>query len=95
MNKMYYEVIGFNVLKDYHIWLKFDDNSTKIIDFKPFIKGEPAKELSNYEYFNEVKIDSGGGLVWPNGYDFCPNFLKEHVESTKQEAEDMVISVKI
>lgn len=91
---MYYEVIKFNVLKDYHIWLKFNDNSSKIISFKPFIRGELAKELLNYEYFKRVKIDGGGGLVWPNGYDICPNFMKEHVESTKEELEDASISVK-
>jgi len=33
----------------------------------------------NDTYFREVEIDSGGGIVWPNGYDFCPNFLYEDV----------------
>jgi hypothetical protein len=28
-----------------------------------------------------VEIESGGGIYWPNGYDFCPNFLYEEVSS--------------
>jgi len=26
-------------------------------------------------YFRQVMLEDGGGIAWPNGYDFCPNFL--------------------
>jgi hypothetical protein len=26
-----------------------------------------------------VTLEEGGGIAWPNGYDFCPNFLRENV----------------
>ena len=29
------------------------------------------------DYFNLVKIDELGGIAWDNGFDFCPNYLRE------------------
>jgi hypothetical protein len=65
------------VLENYHLWLKFDDGVEKTINIKPFIGKGFTAELLDYRNFREVSIDSGGGIVWKNGYDFCPNFLKE------------------
>lgn len=25
----------------------------------------------------KVSIEPGGGIAWYNGYDFCPNYLKQ------------------
>jgi hypothetical protein len=30
-----------------------------------------------FGYFNQVKIDEFGGIIWENGFDFCPNYLRE------------------
>ena len=32
-------------------------------------------ELENPEYFKKVYVD-GGTITWPNGYDFCPIYLR-------------------
>jgi hypothetical protein len=26
-----------------------------------------------------VTLEDGGGIAWSNGYDFCPNFLRDDV----------------
>ena len=84
MNK----IIEIKVLEDFMIWMKFNDGSSKTIDFKPFIGKGISAELSNKQYFNKVSIESGGGLEWPNGYDFCPNYLKDFISSGKSEEEN-------
>lgn len=71
------EVIEIKVLDNYHIWIKFSDNVEKIIDFKKFIGKGIAKDLLIYENFCKVDLESGGGIAWYNGYDFCPNYLKQ------------------
>ncbi|MBW8051928.1 MAG: DUF2442 domain-containing protein [Cytophagales bacterium] len=73
------EIIKIKVLDNYKIWLKFKDGVTKTVNFRPFIGKGFTREILNSEYFKKVKIESGGGLTWPNGYDFCPDFLKDHV----------------
>ena len=73
MNK----IISFKILENYHIWIKFQDDETKTINFKPLIGKGLSSLLLDKEYFGKATIDNGGGLEWPNGVDFCPNFLKD------------------
>ena len=74
MNK----IIAFKVLDQFNIWLQFQDGETKTINFKPLIGKGISAVLSDPQYFENVTIDNGGGLEWPNGMDFCPNFLKDY-----------------
>jgi hypothetical protein len=74
MNK----VIAFKILEGYHIWLQFIDGESKTIDFETLIGKGISAQLLDKNYFNQVSIDNGGGLEWPNGMDFCPNFLKDY-----------------
>jgi Protein of unknown function (DUF2442) len=74
MNK----IISFKVQDDYQILLQFQDGESKVIDFKQLIGKGISSLLLDKNYFNQVSIDNGGGLEWPNGMDFCPNFLKDY-----------------
>jgi len=71
------EVINIKVLDDFQIWIKFNDGIEKIVNFKKFIGKGITKDLMKYENFRKVTIEPGGGISWYNGYDFCPNYLKE------------------
>lgn len=77
------EVVDLNVLDDYRIWLQFNDGEEKIINFRPFIGKGFTAELLDYGKFKRAFIEPGGGIAWENGYDFCPNYLKE-LESEKK-----------
>ena len=72
-----YNIIKINFLNDFFIDITFNDGFKKVVDFKPFINVGVSELLKDFEYFKQAKIESGGGLEWPNGYDFCPNFLRE------------------
>ena len=74
MNK----IISFKILENYNIWIQFQDAETKTIDFHPLLGKGLSSLLLDKEYFKKVSIDNGGGLEWPNGIDFCPNYLKEY-----------------
>ena len=75
MNK----IININILNNFLIDITFNDEFKTVIDFKPFINDGVSEPLKDYAYFKQAKIESGGGLEWPNGYDFCLNFLREYV----------------
>ena len=74
-------IVELKVLNDYLIWMKFNDGTSKAIDFEQFIGEGISKDLSDKNYFKQVTIESGGGLEWPNGFDFCPNYLKDFVQA--------------
>lgn len=70
-------IVAFQVREDYHIWISFQDGETKVVDFEPLIGKGVSAPLLDKEYFKQVSIDDGGGLEWPNGMDFCPNYLRQ------------------
>lgn len=71
-----YKIIDIKVLDNYKLWVKFNDGEERKVDVLPFLNRGIAKDLLDHDKFREVKIDSGGGIYWSNGYDFCPNYLK-------------------
>jgi hypothetical protein len=79
MNK----IIELKLLGDFLLLLKFNDGESKNIDFRSLIGEGISSQLLDKEYFKQVAIDNGGGIEWPNGMDFCPNFLKEYVSADR------------
>lgn len=77
------EVKEFQILGNYQIWIKFQDELEKVVDFKPFLGKGFTTELLNSDKFEQVFIEDGGGLAWPNGYDFCPNYLHDYVPAVE------------
>jgi hypothetical protein len=80
------EVVDLKVLENYHIWIKFNDGEGRIINFRPYLGKGFTAELLDYDNFSKVRIEDGGGIVWENGYDFCPNYLREIADAKKQVA---------
>jgi len=70
-------IIEVRPLENYHIWMRFADNFDATIDVKPYITTGISTKLLEVEYFNQVEIDEFGGITWQNGFDFCPNYLRE------------------
>ena len=64
---------------DFSLQVLFGDGMTKRFDLRPFIGEGISAPLADWEYFKRVTIDEGGGIVWPNGYDFCPEFLHDYI----------------
>jgi hypothetical protein len=67
-------------LEDQKIEVFFNDGVRAEIDIRPFIKSNGISQSLNDEtLFNTVKVDEAGGIVWSNGFDFCPVFLRQIV----------------
>jgi len=65
-------------LKDYKIEILFNDGIHAKVDILPFIKSQGISQLLIDEtIFKTVKIDEAGGIIWDNGFDFCPVFLRQ------------------
>jgi hypothetical protein len=72
-----YSIKEYKLVGDFKIWLKFDDGFESIVNLKPLLGKGIASELLSPNAFRKVSIESGGGLVWDNGFDICPNYLRE------------------
>ncbi len=73
MNK----VISVKSLESFTLEIEFADGFRKVIDIDLFIGKGISAALKDEAYFSQVTLEDGGSIVWPNGYDFCPNFLHD------------------
>lgn len=87
-----YRVESFEVVSSYTLWVRFDDDTEQIIDFRPVLVGEVYDQLRDLTLFNRVRIDPElHTLVWPNGADFDPATLhdwSEQVEGLKARTQE-------
>jgi len=71
-------VIGFEVIGQHQLAVRFSDGSRQHIDFRPVLHGPLFGPLQDLGMFNRVALDSEAGtLVWPNGADFDPSTLHD------------------
>jgi hypothetical protein len=78
MSHPIYRVRSFEIVADYALRVRFDDNTEQTIDFRPILAGELYGPLRNLELFNQVRIDREvETLVWSNGADFDPATLHD------------------
>ena len=73
------KVISVKPLEIFLLEIEFADGLRKVIDIQPFLGKGISAALKDESYFRQVTLEDGGGIAWPNGYDFCPNFLLDDV----------------
>ena len=93
-----YDVIDYKILEGYTIWLKFDDETERVIDFEPILSGPMFGPLRDRHLFRQVELDRElGTLVWPTGADIDPTVLHDwpaHVDAiVKRRQQQFAVTV--
>ncbi|HCN36411.1 MAG TPA: hypothetical protein DIS94_01685, partial [Bacteroidetes bacterium] len=69
MNQKIINIIEVKPLDNYSLYIKFEDGINGEINLKKnFITNGLSRDLLNEKIFKSVKIESGGGIVFENGY---------------------------
>jgi hypothetical protein len=77
---MFLRVIGAKYLRNYVIWLRFNDGAEGEIDLEGGLEGEVFGPLQDKQQFSEFHMDPElGTVVWENGADLAPEFLYENM----------------
>lgn len=67
-------------VKEFRLWVSFDDGTSGEVDLKNQLKGSMFEPLNNPEFFSKLSVDPElETVVWPNGADLAPEFLKTHL----------------
>jgi len=76
----------FQLLENFKVHFTFSDDCEKTIDFRPYIGEDKLSSLlKDPAYFKKVRTyEQGRGIYWPNGYDFCPDFLRQYRPEAKE-----------
>ena len=66
--------------KGFEVWVSFDDGTSGVVDLGGKLKGPVFEPLNDPEYFARLSVDPElDTIVWPNGADLAPEFLKRHI----------------
>ena len=67
-------------LKNHRLWVSFDDGTEGQVDLSGALQGVMFEPLRDENYFSRFAVDPElATVVWPNGADFAPEFLKERL----------------
>jgi hypothetical protein len=62
----------------HRVWLRFDDGFEGEVDLSQELHGEVFEPLRDLAFFRHVQLHPElKTLVWPNGADLAPEFLRE------------------
>lgn len=79
---MFLHVTDAKYIKDYTMWVEFNDMTSSNVDLSSEMDAGVFKPLQDIDYFINFKI-RGHTLSWDNGADFAPEFLHEKAGLTK------------
>jgi len=64
-------------VRDYVLWLRFADGTEGEVDLEAELHGEVFEPLRDKSYFGRAVLSPElHTVVWPNGADFAPEFLR-------------------
>lgn len=65
-------------LRDYTVWLRFSDGAEGDVDLTAELHGPLFDPLRDRALFSQLRLHPEiHTLVWPNGADLAPEFLRE------------------
>jgi hypothetical protein len=74
------DVVEVRYVRDYIVWLRFEDGTCGEVDIGPSFKGPVFEPLRSIDFFKKVRVDPEiGTIVWPNGADVAPETLYDRV----------------
>jgi hypothetical protein len=79
------KVLGVQANDDFSLDLKFNDNSLKRFDVRPYFESGVFRELKDIGYFKQVRI-AYGTVQWPHEQDISPDTL--YIESRPLETSN-------
>ena len=77
-----YWVTDAKALHEYRLWLRFSDGAEGEIDLKAFIESDSraiVAALRDRAAFSAIRVEFDT-VVWSNGFDLAPEFLRERVQ---------------
>lgn len=72
---MYYTVVEARYIRDYVIWVKFQDGTEGEVDLADELWGPVFEPLRDPTQFRNFRVAEYSTIEWPNGADFAPEFL--------------------
>jgi hypothetical protein len=71
-------IVEAHYIAGFKVWIRFSDGAEGDVDLSHDLTGPMFEPLRNVEEFRHVRLHPElRTLVWPNGADLAPEFLRE------------------
>jgi len=78
MSRAILRIDAVELVGPHSLGLRFNDGASRRVNLLPELAGPVFEPLRDPAYFSRVVLDPvAGTVVWPNGADFAPEFLRE------------------
>ncbi len=75
-------LVDARYLSGHRVWIRFADGAAGEVDLADELAGPIFEPLKNVETFRRFTVHAQlHTLVWPNGADFAPEFLRTKLRS--------------
>lgn len=75
---MFLHVTRAVYVSEYKLWLEFNDGSKGEVDLSGVLSGAIFEPLKDPSFFRSFVLDDVlATVVWPNGADFAPEYLRD------------------
>jgi hypothetical protein len=79
---MHYNVVEARYVRDYVVWVRFQDGTEGEVDLAGELWGPVFEPLKDPKTFRNFKVAEYGTIEWPNGADIAPEFLYRQAHVT-------------
>jgi hypothetical protein len=70
-------IVEARYVSEFKVWIRFSDGAEGEVDLAPELTGPMFEPLRNVELFRRLVLHPElRTLVWPNGADLAPEFLR-------------------
>jgi len=70
-------IVEAHYVAEFKVWIRFSDGAEGEVDLSPELTGPMFEPLRNVEMFRRLVLHPElRTLVWPNGADLAPEFLR-------------------
>jgi uncharacterized protein DUF2442 len=77
---MILHVCEVRYVRDFVVWLRFNDGAEGEVDLQDELHGEVFEPLRDVTEFRKLRLDPElDTIAWDNGADFAPEFLHEQL----------------
>jgi hypothetical protein len=77
-------VVAVHHVRDYVLWLRFNDGSEGEVDLRDELSDPVFEPLRDVRLFSQVSLNPDlRTICWPNAADFAPEFLYEQAVSVR------------
>lgn len=84
---MFVHITKATHVSDWKLWLEFNDGTRGEVDLRDELEGEIFEPLRDLEFFESFVLDPElDTVVWSNGADFAPEYLRDLVQREREVA---------